>query len=333
MTVNLAIIGIGRIGKIHANSIFTHPNAKLVGFFDENNSEIKNFSEKYNSDFLDIKTIENDHNIDAVVICSPTDTHIDLIKKFSNSGKAIFCEKPIDLDVNKTIECIDFLNKNKSQFMIGFNRRFDIHFKALKQHILEGKIGNIETVNIISRDPEPPTKDYISRSGGIFKDMTIHDFDMAIFLLGELPNRVFASGSNLFHKDIQDEYDFDTASIILSTESGKQITINNSRRASYGYDQRIEVHGSLGMISSENQRPLSLEIASKEGFTKQPLHYFFMTRYKEAYNEEMKYFIKALKNKEDLHPNENDALNALIIAETAMKSANLNKSVNIEYHN
>ena len=257
MTVNLAIIGIGRIGKIHANSIFTHPNAKLVGFFDENNSEIKNFSEKYNSDFLDIKTIENDHNIDAVVICSPTDTHIDLIKKFSNSGKAIFCEKPIDLDVNKTIECIDFLNKNKSQFMIGFNRRFDIHFKALKQHILEGKIGNIETVNIISRDPEPPTKDYISRSGGIFKDMTIHDFDMAIFLLGELPNRVFASGSNLFHKDIQDEYDFDTASIILSTESGKQITINNSRRASYGYDQRIEVHGSLGMISSENQRPLS----------------------------------------------------------------------------
>ena len=333
MTVNLAIIGVGRIGKIHANSIFTHPNAKLVGFFDENNSEIKNFSEKYNSDFLDIKTIENDHNIDAVVICSPTDTHIDLIKKFSNSGKAIFCEKPIDLDVNKTIECIDFLNKNKSQFMIGFNRRFDIHFKALKQHILEGKIGNIETVNIISRDPEPPTKDYISRSGGIFKDMTIHDFDMAIFLLGELPNRVFASGSNLFHKDIQDEYDFDTASIILSTESGKQITINNSRRASYGYDQRIEVHGSLGMISSENQRPLSLEIASKEGFTKQPLHYFFMTRYKEAYNEEMKYFIRALKNKEDLHPNENDALNALIIAETAMKSANLNKSVNIEYHN
>ena len=333
MTVNLAIIGVGRIGKIHANSIFTHPNAKLVGFFDENNSEIKNFSEKYNSDFLDIKTIENDHNIDAVVICSPTDTHIDLIKKFSNSGKAIFCEKPIDLNVNKTIECIDFLNKNKSQFMIGFNRRFDIHFKALKQHILEGKIGNIETVNIISRDPEPPTKDYISRSGGIFKDMTIHDFDMAIFLLGELPNRVFASGSNLFHKDIQDEYDFDTASIILSTESGKQITINNSRRASYGYDQRIEVHGSLGMISSENQRPLSLEIASKEGFTKQPLHYFFMTRYKEAYNEEMKYFIRALKNKEDLHPNENDALNALIIAETAMKSANLNKSVNIEYHN
>ena len=333
MTVNLAIIGIGRIGKIHANSIFTNPNSRLVGFFDENNSEIKNFSEKYNSDFLDIKTIENDHNIDAVVICSPTDTHIDLIKKFSNSGKAIFCEKPIDLDVNKTIECIDFLNKNKSQFMIGFNRRFDIHFKALKQHILEGKIGNIETINIISRDPEPPTKDYISRSGGIFKDMTIHDFDMAIFLLGELPNRVFASGSNLFHKDIQDEYDFDTASIILSTESGKQITINNSRRASYGYDQRIEVHGSLGMISSENQRPLSLEIASKEGFTKQPLHYFFMTRYKEAYNEEMKYFIRALKNKEDLHPNENDALNALIIAETAMKSANLNKSVNIEYHN
>ena len=333
MTVNLAIVGIGRIGKIHANSIFTNPNSRLVGFFDENNSEIKNFSEKYNSDFLDIKTIENDHNIDAVVICSPTDTHIDLIKKFSNSGKAIFCEKPIDLDVNKTIECIDFLNKNKSQFMIGFNRRFDIHFKALKQHILEGKIGNIETVNIISRDPEPPTKDYISRSGGIFKDMTIHDFDMAIFLLGELPNRVFASGSNLFHKDIQNEYDFDTASIILSTESGKQITINNSRRASYGYDQRIEVHGSLGMISSENQRPLSLEIASKEGFTKQPLHYFFMTRYKEAYNEEMKYFIRALKNKEDLHPNENDALNALIIAETAMKSANLNKSVNIEYHN
>ena len=333
MTVNLAIIGIGRIGKIHANSIFTHPNAKLVGFFDENNSEIKNFSKKYNSDFLDIKTIENDHNIDAVVICSPTDTHIDLIKKFSNSGKAIFCEKPIDLNVNKTIECIDFLNKNKSQFMIGFNRRFDIHFKALKQHILEGKIGNIETINIISRDPEPPTKDYISRSGGIFKDMTIHDFDMAIFLLGELPNRVFASGSNLFHKDIQDEYDFDTASIILSTESGKQITINNSRRASYGYDQRIEVHGSLGMISSENQRPLSLEIASKEGFTKQPLHYFFMTRYKEAFNEEMKYFIRALKNKEDLHPNENDALNALIIAETAMKSADLNKSVNIEYHN
>ncbi len=288
-------------------------------------------AEENNCKILKINEIENNPDIDAVIICTPTDTHVDLINRFSKSNKSIFCEKPIDLDINNVKKCIDIVKKNKTKLMVGFNRRFDPHFSSLKNCISKGVIGKIESIIITSRDPSPPPINYIKRSGGIFRDMTIHDFDMSLYLLDELPTEVFAYGSSLIDSKIAKAQDYDTASIILKTSSGKQININNSRRATYGYDQRIEVHGSLGMVSAQNQRPISIEIADKKGFQTNKLHHFFMTRYIEAYSIEIDYFIKCISKKIMPTPNGIDGLNALIIAEAADRSAKLKKPEKIVY--
>ena len=331
MKINLAIIGAGRIGKVHALAINNSKIANLVYIYDPNEEIAKKFSVEFNCIVSNIDNIKKDKQIDAVIICSPTDTHVELICIFSNYKKAIFCEKPIDLDIKKVRKCLETVEKNKTQFMIGFNRRFDPHFQSLKNSLKQNKIGNIETIIITSRDPELPPINYLKQSGGIFKDMTIHDFDMAIFLLDELPVEIYSSASILIDDQIKEVEDFDTASVILKTLSGKQIIISNSRRSSYGYDQRIEVHGSLGMVSAENQRPVSIEIANSQGFTKPPLHHFFMTRYIDAYAEEINYFVNSLKSGSEIKPNGIDGLNALIIAEAAKSSLLKGKNLPINY--
>ena len=331
MKINLAIIGAGRIGKVHAQAINNSNIANLVYIYDPDEEIAKKFSVVFNCLVSNIDNIKKDKQIDAVVICSPTDTHVELICIFSNYKKAIFCEKPIDLDIKKVRKCLETIEKNKTQFMIGFNRRFDPHFQSLKNSLKQDKIGNIETIIITSRDPGLPPINYLKQSGGIFKDMTIHDFDMAIFLLDELPVEIYSSASILIDDQMKEVEDFDTASVILKTLSGKQIIISNSRRSSYGYDQRIEVHGSLGMVSAENQRPISIEIANSQGFTKPPLHHFFMTRYIDAYAEEINYFVNSLKSGSEIKPNGIDGLNALIIAEAAKSSLLKGKNLPIKY--
>ena len=331
MKINLAIIGAGRIGKVHALAINNSKIANLVYIYDPDEEIAKKFSVEFNCLVSNIDNIKKDKQIDAVIICSPTDTHVELICIFSNYKKAIFCEKPIDLDIKKVRKCLETIEKNKTQFMIGFNRRFDPHFQSLKNSLKQDKIGNIETIIITSRDPGLPPINYLKQSGGIFKDMTIHDFDMAIFLLDELPVEIYSSASILIDDQIKEVEDFDTASVILKTLSGKQIIISNSRRSSYGYDQRIEVHGSLGMVSAENQRPISIEIANSQGFTKPPLHHFFMTRYINAYAEEINYFVNSLKSGSEIKPNGIDGLNALIIAEAAKSSLLKGKNLPIKY--
>ena len=331
MKINLAIIGAGRIGKVHALAINNSKIANLVYIYDPDEDIAKKFSVEFNCIVSNIDNIKKDKQIDAVIICSPTDTHVELICIFSNYKKAIFCEKPIDLDIKKVRKCLETIEKNKTQFMIGFNRRFDPHFQSLKNSLKQDKIGNIETIIITSRDPGLPPINYLRQSGGIFKDMTIHDFDMAIFLLDELPVEIYSSASILIDDQIKEVEDFDTASVILKTLSGKQIIISNSRRSSYGYDQRIEVHGSLGMVSAENQRPVSIEIANSQGFTKPPLHHFFMTRYIDAYAEEINYFVNSLKSGSEIKPNGIDGLNALIIAEAAKSSLLKGKNLPIKY--
>ena len=331
MKINLAIIGAGRIGKVHALAINNSKIANLVYIYDPDEEIAKKFSVEFNCLVSNIDNIKKDKQIDAVIICSPTDTHVELICIFSNCKKAIFCEKPIDLDIKKVRKCLETIEKNKTQFMIGFNRRFDPHFQSLKNSLKQDKIGNIETIIITSRDPGLPPINYLKQSGGIFKDMTIHDFDMAIFLLDELPVEIYSSASILIDDQIKEVEDFDTASVILKTLSGKQIIISNSRRSSYGYDQRIEVHGSLGMVSAENQRPISIEIANSQGFTKPPLHHFFMTRYINAYAEEINYFVNSLKSGSEIKPNGIDGLNALIIAEAAKSSLLKGKNLPIKY--
>jgi len=320
MSIRFALLGAGRIGIVHAGAITSNKSAKLVAVVDAFETAAQNIADQYGCAIRSMDEVINADDIDAVVICTPTNTHADLIEKFARAGKAIFCEKPIDLDIDRVRACIEVVRETGAHLMVGFNRRFDRHFMAVHDAIAAGKIGAVEMVQITSRDPAAPGADYIKSSGGIFKDMTIHDFDMARFLLPEEPVSVFAMTSVLTDSAIADLGDYDSASIILTTASGLQCSISNSRRATYGYDQRIEVHGSLGMVAAENQRPVSIEIANEDGYTRPPLHDFFMTRYTEAYANEITAFIDALADGMPAEPNGQDGLQSLLIAEAALLS-------------
>ncbi len=329
MTLNIALLGAGRIGQVHAKAISANPAAKLIAVFDPFETAQNLLIDQYGGEACDIGAIATSDDVDAVVICTPTNTHADLIEQFARAGKAIFCEKPIDLNILRVRECLATVSKLNAPLMVGFNRRFDPHFVALKAAIEDGAIGAVEMVNIISRDPGAPPAEYIKISGGIFRDMTIHDFDMARFLLAEEIETVFASASNLVDPEIGALGDFDSVNVVLKTASGKQCAISNSRRATYGYDQRIEVHGSSGLVSAENQRPVSIEIANANGYTRPPLHDFFMTRYLDAYRAEIAAFIAMLTDDAPASPSGEDGLAALVLAEAALLSVAEGRAVNL----
>jgi myo-inositol 2-dehydrogenase/D-chiro-inositol 1-dehydrogenase len=274
----------------------------------------------YGCDIRTVDAILASTDIDAVVICTPTDTHADLIERFTNTGKAVFCEKPVDLSLVRVKACLKVVQANQGTVMVGFNRRFDPDFMGVKAAIDAGSLGDVEMVTITSRDPGAPPADYITRSGGIFRDMTIHDFDMARWLLGEEVDSVLAAASVLTDKKIGDLGDFDSVNVILRTASGKQAVITNSRRATYGYDQRIEVLGSRGMAQAENQGENRVVLADKSGFHAAPLLNFFMTRYIAAYANEIAAFVAAVKNGTETPTTTHDGLMALALAEAALKS-------------
>ncbi len=321
MVTRLALLGAGRIGKVHAKAITSDKRAKLVAVVDAFQEAAQAIADETGCAISTIDAVLADPEIDAVIICTPTNTHADLIERFARAGKAIFCEKPIDLDVARAQACIDVVKETGAKIMLGFNRRFDPHFRAVRKAINDGQIGKVEMVTITSRDPGAPPPEYIKVSGGIFRDMTIHDFDIARFLLGEEIVSVFATGSVLVDPKIGELGDYDSASIILTTASGRQAIISNSRRATYGYDQRIEVHGSLGSVAAENQRPVSIEVATKDGYTRPPLHDFFMTRYTAAYAAEIAAFIDSIETNVAPSPSAQDGLIALKLADAALKSA------------
>jgi myo-inositol 2-dehydrogenase/D-chiro-inositol 1-dehydrogenase len=329
MSIRFGLLGAGRIGKVHANAIVNNREASLAAVADIAEAAANAISASYGAEISTIEAIEADKDIDAVVICTPTDTHAGLIERFARAGKAIFCEKPIDLELSRVRSCLAVVAETRAALMLGFNRRFDPHFIAVRRAIDEGRIGKVEMVQITSRDPGAPPLDYIARSGGIFRDMTIHDFDMARFLLGEEPVAVSASASVLTDPAIGKAGDYDSVSAILTTVSGRHCLISNSRRASYGYDQRIEVHGSEGMVAAENQREADIEIANREGFTRPPLLDFFMTRYAAAYANEIAAFINAIMNGEPAAPGGQDGLIALALAEAALKSVTEGRTVKL----
>lgn len=329
MTVRFGLLGAGRIGKVHAKAVASNLDAKLVAVADAFDKAARDLAKSYGAEVRTIDEIEKAKDIDAVVICTPTDTHADLIERFARAGKAIFCEKPIDLDAQRVRGCLKVVEDTGTTLMVGFNRRFDPHFAAVRKAIDDGAVGKVEMVTIVSRDPGAPPVDYIKRSGGIFRDMTIHDFDMARFLLGEEPVSVSAHAAVLVDKAIGDAGDYDSVSVILQTKSGKQAMISNSRRATYGYDQRIEVHGSKGMVAAENQRPVSIEVANADGYTRPPLHDFFMTRYTEAYANEIAAFIEAMTKGKKAEPSGTDGLAALLLADAALKSVKEGKTVSL----
>jgi len=320
MPVRFGLLGAGRIGKVHAKTINDNPSGTLVAVTDAVRAAAESIERQYGCQARSVEAIESATDIDAVIICTPTDTHADLIERFSRAGKAVFCEKPIDLDIGRVKACLKVVEETKAKLMVGFNRRFDPHFMAVRKAIDDGHIGDVEMVTITSRDPGLPPIEYIKRSGGIFRDMTIHDFDMARFLLGEEPISVNATAAVLVDKSVGDASDFDSACVLLQTKSGSQAIISNSRRAVYGYDQRIEVHGSKGMASAENLRPISIELANSLGYTHPPIHDFFMTRYAQAYANELASFIVAIEKGSAISPSGADGLAALALADAALKS-------------
>lgn len=329
MTIRFALLGAGRIGKTHAKAISGNPGAELASVYDPFTEAADAIATQYGCAIRDIDEVAGADDIDAVAICTPTNTHADLIEKFAQAGKAIFCEKPIDLSLERVKACLATVKACDAKLMIGFNRRFDPHFEALRKAISAGEIGNVEQVVITSRDPGPPPLSYIDVSGGIFRDMTIHDFDMARFMLGEEITHVFATGSVLVDAEIGEHGDYDTASVIMRTASGKQAIITNSRRASYGYDQRVEVHGQLGMLSVQNPKPLLIEKADHKGYRTEPLHDFFMTRYIEAYDAEIDAFVQMMANGTPPLPSGQDGLAALAIADAATQSAKTGQEVSV----
>ena len=320
MTTRFAVLGAGRIGQVHARAVTATPGARLVAVAEPVTAAAEAVATAYDCEIRTIHEIEEADDIDAVIICTPTDTHADLIERFARAGKAIFCEKPVDLSLSRVRACLDVVKETGATLMVGFNRRFDPDFIAVKRAIDAGRIGKVEMVTITSRDPGAPPYDYITRSGGIFRDMTIHDFDMARWLLGEEVETLMAAASVLTDPKIGELGDYDSVNVILRTGSGRQAIITNSRRASYGYDQRIEVHGEKGAVSAANAHEANIQIANGDGFTQPPLLNFFMTRYTAAYANEIAAFITAVNDKKAPPTTGRDGLMALALAEAALLS-------------
>jgi myo-inositol 2-dehydrogenase/D-chiro-inositol 1-dehydrogenase len=261
-----------------------------------------------------------DEAVDAVVIATSTDTHAELIEVSAKASKAIFCEKPLDLDVAVASNSVEIAAKHGALLCLGFNRRHDPTFNRLKQDIDAGSVGSVEVVSITSRDPSPPPREYIGRSGGLFRDMMIHDLDMARWLLGEDPVQIFASGSALVSEDIAAQGDVDTAVVTMRTASGRLCNITNSRRCVYGYDQRIEVFGSAGMVRAGNQTETQVEHANGDGFRTDPVLPFFLERYADAYRLQLDCFLRAVAGDNNEMPDGIDGLKALKMADAAQQS-------------
>ena len=327
--MKFGIIGAGRIGKIHGGNVAARPDSQVISVADADPAAAAALARATGAKVATIEEILGSKDVEAIAICSPTDTHADLIERGARAKKAIFCEKPIDLDVNRVRACLDVVKQNKATLMVGFNRRFDPNFAALQKRIAEGAIGVLEIVSITSRDPSPPPVSYIARSGGLFRDMMIHDFDMARFVLAEEPVAVSAMGSALVDKAIGEAGDIDTAVVIMETRSGRVAQISNSRRASYGYDQRVEAHGDKGMIHAANVRETTVEWAGAHGFTSDKALNFFLERYDAAYKLELDAFISAAKAGGKPHPDGEDGLNALLLADAAYRSWKTKQRVSV----
>jgi myo-inositol 2-dehydrogenase/D-chiro-inositol 1-dehydrogenase len=327
MTINFGLLGAGRIGKTHAIAILGIPGTKLAAVYDPIDAAAENIVSMSGARRASVEEILADKTIHAVLICTPTDMHADQIELAAKAGKAIFCEKPVDLSADRVRACLKVVAETNAKLMIGFNRRFDVNFANARIQIDAGAVGTVELVQITSRDPGPPPVEYIKRSGGLFRDMMIHDFDMARFLLNEEIVSVSATGSVLVDPAIGAAGDVDTASATLRTKSGKIAVITNSRRATYGYDQRIEVHGSKGAVSAANVHNNTVTLATKDGFQTAPLLDFFMERYAVAYRTELQSFVKAIENGAALSPSGLDGLKALELADAAYKSAATGASV------
>ena len=328
--IRIGILGCGRIGQVHGASIAHLPHATVTAVADAFEAPAEALARACGADVRSVDDIIASDNIDAVIIGTPTTTHYDLIHQAAAAGKAIFCEKPVDLSSERIKACIEVVEAAGVPFLTAFNRRFDPHFAAAQKRIAAGEIGKVEMVTILSRDPSPPPIGYIESSGGIFRDMMIHDLDMARFLLGEEPVTVYAVGSALVDPAIGEAGDVDTAAVTLTTASGKICQISNSRRATYGYDQRAEVHGEKGLISVANIPQDTVVLSTGTGISISPTQPFFLERYAAAYRNELTHFVDCLTAGTHPSPTIHDGLRAQILADAATESCQSGKPVNVD---
>ena len=326
--INIALFGLGRIGQMHADNLLNHKNFNLKYIFDKDQKLTKKLSKKYNSTGIQNPKIAfKDQNIKCIFIASSTNTHLKFIEEAVVNKKVVFCEKPLDLDLNKINKCEKRISKYNPKIQIGFNRRYDPAHNSLNQNLLKGKIGKLEKIIITSRDPSPPPINYLKTSGGIFKDMMIHDFDLARFYAGKDEfESIFATGQRFSDKKLKKINDLDLATVVMKTKKGVQCIITNSRHCSFGYDQRIELFGSKGMIISDNQRDLETVLYSKNSTdNKTQLKNFFIERYSEAYKIQLNDLVKICKKNSKPLANFDDGRKSLILAEIAKKSLNSKK--------
>ena len=322
MEIKFGIVGLGRIGKIHFENINSFiEDASITAVSNLNSKNQKWVKERSNVKIYDhYDKMVRDSKIDAIIISSPTSFHIEHINIALKAGKAIFCEKPVDLSFKKVKLIKDSIKDSKIPFMVGFNRRYDKSIQKIKKSIKNGTIGTPQIIGITSRDPAPPDINYLKTSGGLFLDMAIHDFDMACFLNENPVESVYSTGSVFGDKQIKNLGDVDTAVTTLNFENGSIATINNSRKAVYGYDQRVEVLGDLGMCATNNQLPDNHLIADKNGIhTPRPIG-FFLERYADSYKSIIKEFISCLIEKTEMPNGINAGLNSLHISLAAKKS-------------
>lgn len=330
--LRFGVLGVGRIGKIHVENLANRiPGTQVTALSDTNAAELAAVADRHGIErtFDDYRDVIAHRDVDAVVVCTPTDTHYEILLEAISRGKHIFCEKPVDLSVEKIQAVNDRAAERGVQLMVGFNRRFDPNFAKVREVVAAGKIGSPQILRITSRDPGPPPEPYVRASGGLFLDMTIHDFDMARFLIGREVSEVYVRAAVMVDPMFGRAGDWDTAITMLTFESGAMGVIDNSRKAVYGYDQRVEVFGSDGMITVSNNTPDNHIFIDRAGaHSALPLN-FFMERYTESYLQEMKAFVSAVLSHKPVPVGGADGLQATIIALAAAKSAKENRPVKL----
>ncbi len=327
--INVGLLGAGRIGAVHARAINRHDASRLVAIADAIPASAEKLAAQHGAQVRSVDEIIADPGIDAVLIASPTDTHSDLIEAATAAGKAVLCEKPVDLDLERARACLKAATASGKPVMVGFNRRFDPSFAALKAALIAGEIGKSELLSITSFDPSPPPASYVKVSGGLFRDMMIHDFDMASFLMGDLPETVTATGTCLVDSDIGAAGDVDTAVATLRYADGRIAVIMNSRRAVYGYDQRVELLGSEGLLQVQNVPENALVKTTTAGVAHAKPTYFFLERYMPAYEAEWAAFVDSITSEKALPVTLEDGVAALAIAEAATRSLKTGQPVKL----
>jgi myo-inositol 2-dehydrogenase / D-chiro-inositol 1-dehydrogenase len=325
---DIAVFGAGRIGRIHARNVVAHPALRLKYLVDPAPGAAE-VAAQTAAVLADANQVLSDPDIDGVILASPTDLHLEQCLQAVAAGKAVLCEKPLDLDLHRARAARARLTAPDVRLLLGFNRRFDPNFSTLQSRLQHGTVGTLESLQITSHDPAPPPLAYVSTSGGLFKDMAIHDFDMARWLLGEEPIEVYASASCLVDPGIGAAGDVDTAKTILKSASGRLCVISNSRRSGYGYDQRIEAFGSRGLLRADNVLASSVSVWADAGMASDTLQNFFLDRYAEAYRREIAHFADILAGKVRPAVGFTDAVAALALAEAAGTSVRTGAMVRV----